>query len=116
MALVLTSKNRTARLVFSGDPAVPAAVADRSIKAWVPVDSVAGGAAGATVAEVRALSWLEWTEVEALAPDRQVVRVVELGLVSFDGDRAAVAVFLADPPAELVVPLYRAISDLTWGN
>lgn len=110
--IVLTSKSRTARLVFSGDPAAPPNV-DKAAKAWVPAD---GAGAGATVAEVRALSWLEWTEVEALAPDRQVVRVVELALVSFDGDRKVAEAFLADPAAELMVPLYRAISDLTWGN
>jgi hypothetical protein len=153
-----TSKSRTQRLVFTGDPAVtvkpeilaarrsswtkrqviaalaelPAettAVARAELEAkaraeleavavpreWVPVEDCSA-VTGATVAKVRALSWVEDQEGQGLAADKQIMRVVECGLVDLDGDSKAAKDFLADPMAELVIPLYRAISDLTWGN
>ena len=158
MALILTSKARTARLVFSGDPAVtltPAALqrhaarwqrqqvavalaalaadatddAKREVEAltrantdaltmprvWVPVDDCSS-VDGATIASVRALSWLEDQEAQALPPDRQIMRVIESGLVDFNGSTDDRAAFLAAPSAPLVSSLYRAICDLTWGN
>ena len=53
---------------------------------------------------------------EALPAEAQIMRNIELGLVDIDGDREAAAKFRTDPVASLVVPLYRAIVDLTWGN
>jgi hypothetical protein len=156
--ITTTSKSRTQRLVFTGDPAVKvkadsleaqrsswtkrqvaAALADLPKDAteleraelearcraeleavavprvWVPVEDCTT-TEGATVAAVRGLSWLEDQESQALAADQQIMRVLERGLVSLDGNEKAAQDFLADPRAELVIPLYRAISDLTWGN
>lgn len=84
-------------------------------KVWLPVEDCQA-IAGATVAEVRALSWTEDQEAQALPPDRQIMRVLERGLLTLGGSETCAKEFLASPPAELVVPLYRAISDLTWGN
>lgn len=156
--ITTTSKSRTQRLVYSGDPAVqakPEALAARrhvwerrqvlavladlpkgtsdearaaaeqralaevqaapAPKVWLPVDECSD-TTDATVAEVRALSWLEDQEAQALAADRQIMRVLELGLVKLDGAESKAKDFVADPRAELVIPLYRAICDLTWGN
>ncbi|MBM5812797.1 MAG: hypothetical protein FJ191_12690 [Gammaproteobacteria bacterium] len=114
--LVLTSKSRTARLVFSGDPAVELAGDRPAAAAWVPADR-AVKTDGAHVVEVRALSWIEWTEAEALKPGEQIAAVVKAGLVGIEpGGAEARAAFLADPNPALVTPLYSAISALTWGN
>jgi hypothetical protein len=114
MALVLTSRARTARLVFSGDLAVTLKAGDPRKSAWLPVDEAAEVQADATVAEVRALSWLQYQEAEALEPAQQILAVIRAGLVSIDNQPPDA--FLADPAASLVVPLYRAIADITWGN
>lgn len=156
--ITTTSKGRTQRLVYSGDPAVqarPEALAARRAvwerrqvlavladlpkgtgdearlaaeqkataevkaaaapKVWLPVDECSS-TEGATVAQVRGLNWLEDQEAQALPADKQILRVLELGLVDLDGSIEAAKAFLADPRAELVIPLYRAVCDLTWGN
>lgn len=116
--LVLTSKHRTAQLVFSADPQVVFAEGKRPDKpAWVPVGE-AVAVEGCHVADVRALSWLEWTEAEALKlPGENMLAVVRAGLVGFgDAENKVRAAFLADPNPALVTPLYHAIAGLTWGN
>ena len=156
--ITTTSKSRTQRLVYSGDPAVqpkPDTLAQRRVvwerrqvlavladlpkgtgdearlaaeqraqaevqtaaapKVWLPADECSS-TEGATVAQVRGLSWLEDQEAQALPADKQILRVLELGLVELDGSTEVAKLFLADPRAELVIPLYRAICDLTWGN
>lgn len=158
MSLALTTKARTAKLVYSGDPSVsltPDSLAKRTERwrrqqvaaalaslpseatederrvaesaaverageapfprVWVPVDECSSYA-GATVATVRPLSWMEDQEAQGLAPAEQIRRYVELGLVDFDGDPTARKEFLADSAAPLVAPLYRAINELTWGS
>lgn len=82
---------------------------------WVPVEDCSD-VTGATVAAVRGLSWIEDQEAQTMKPDQQIMRVLELGLVSLGGTEQGAKDFRADPRAELVVPLYRAICDLTWGN
>ena len=84
-------------------------------RAWVPADECES-TTGATIANVRALSWLEDQEVQALPPAQQIARAVELGLVDLDGSLDVRAAFLKAPPAPLFAPLYRAICTLTWGN
>lgn len=144
MAIVTTSTAKTVQLVYSADPSVTletkaavrrkAAQLARVRKAVgdnvaeldkaeaAPLEACFVGldecksATGATTFRVRALSWLEYQEAEALAPEAQIMRNIELALVDIDGDRDAAAKFRADPVASLVVPLYRAIVDLTWGN
>lgn len=158
--MITTSKNRTVRLVYTGDLAVQlassackqrmdarerreikAALAelpqgateaakDAAVtatlerlldvplaKAWVPVDECEKSQ-GALVAKVRALNWLEDQEAQGLPADKQIMRVIELGLVELavDGDVDGAKAFLVDPRADLVIPLYRAICDVTWGN
>jgi len=158
--MITTSKGRTVRLVYTGDPAVQltsaalkqrmdarerrelkaaqaelpkdATEADKDAavtatlerlvdaplpKAWVTVDEC-DKSQGALVAKVRALNWLEDQEAQGLPADKQILRVIELGLVELavDGDVDGAKEFLADPRADLVIPLYRAICDLTWGN
>lgn len=158
MSIVLTTKARTAELVYSGDPSVsltPDSLAKRTERwrrqqvaialaslpseatederrvaesaaverageapfprVWVPVDECSSYA-GATIATVRPLSWMEDQEAQGLAPAEQIRRVLELALVDFDGDVGKKKAFLADSPATLVSPLYRAVNELTWGS
>lgn len=144
MAIVTTSTAKTVQLVYSADPSVtldPKAATRRKAAQLARVRKAVGdnvaeldkaeaapldpcfvtldeakSATGATLFRVRALSWLEYQEAEAMAPEAQIMRHMELGLIDIDGDREAAAKFRADPVASLVVPLYRAIVDLTWGN
>ena len=82
---------------------------------WVPSDE-ADCKASATKVAVRALSWLEYQESESLEAQAQIMRHLELGVVSVDGSTDKAKDMLASPSAPLVVPLYQAISELTWGN
>ena len=131
MAILTTATSRTVRLVYTGDPSVrcrpaqpaqpaPAtdtkqATDDKLDRRWLPTDEVESYI-DATVALVRALSWIEYETVRGLDPVEQVRRVVDLGLVEIDGSTAKRDEFLKSPTAFLVTPLYRAIVDLTWGN
>lgn len=82
---------------------------------WVPADE-ADCKPSATKVAVRALSWLEYQEAESLEAQAQIMRHLELGVVSVDGSTDKAKDMLASPSAPLVVPLYQAISELTWGN
>jgi hypothetical protein len=144
MAIITTSTAKTVQVVYSADPSVALdtkAATRRKAAQLARVRRVVGDNAveldkaeaaplepcfvgldecktvtGATTFRVRALSWLEYQEAEALPAEAQIMRNIELGLVDIDGDREAAAKFRTDPVASLVVPLYRAIVDLTWGN
>lgn len=83
--------------------------------AWVNLDEC-DTSTGATVATIRALSWLEDQEARDLPAAQQIVRTVQLGLVELDGAAAGAEAFKADPAAKLMTPLYHAIAELTWGN
>lgn len=107
-----TSEQARAAAQAKAEAEAKAAAAPR---VWLPADECSS-TEGATVAQVRGLSWLEDQEAQALPADRQIMRVLELGLVELDSSAEAAKLFLADPRAELVIPLYRAICDLTWGN
>jgi hypothetical protein len=82
---------------------------------WVPADE-ADCKASATKVSVRALSWLEYQEAESLEAQAQIMRHLELGVLAVDGSADKAKDMLASPAASLVVPLYQAISELTWGN
>lgn len=73
-------------------------------------------AADATRFDIRALSWLEYQAADSLEPEAQIMSHIEHGLTAIDGSADKAAEFRAMPPAHLVIPLYRAIVDLTWGN
>lgn len=142
MSIVTTSTARTARLFWSGDSAVtvtdevlaqlqPKQTADDALPEAEPANkpvvpkplkpqfvraSMCKVEASATAFDCKALSYLQYQELEALPADDQIARVVNLCLVSIDGDANRAADFLAAPPADLWVPLYRACAALTWGN
>lgn len=142
MAIITTSTSKTISIVYSADPAVKLkgkaaeqrkqAQVERDMRGkdeadragieaqplapcFVPVDEATVGS-DATMIQIRALSWLQYQEAEALAPEAQIMRHLEHGLVSINGSTDEAARFLREPVASLVVPLYRAIVDLTWGN
>lgn len=142
MAIVTTSKAKVVAVYFSGDPSIkikPKAAearkatqvartmrgkdeADRPAVEAAPLeacfltsDEVTAGA-DATRFDIRALSWIEYQEAEAMPPEAQIARHIEHGLVAIDGSEQRAAEFRQFPVAQLVIPLYRAVVDLTWGN
>ena len=138
MAIVTTATNRTARLFWSGDAAVtvtdealariqPKATDDAPPEAelaakpavrprmFVPA-ALCTVTADATSFDVRALSYLQAQEHEALTIEAQIAAVNKACLVAIDGDPTKAEQFLAAPPAELWIALFRAVGQLTWGN
>lgn len=142
MAIVTISTNKTVAVIYSGDGAVklkpkaaeqrkqaqveremrgkdeaakPAVEAQPLAPCFVSLDEATVGS-DATIIQIRALSWLQYQEAEALAPEAQIMRHLEHGLVSINGSTDEAGRFLREPVASLVIPLYRAIVDLTWGN
>jgi hypothetical protein len=85
------------------------------LRVFVPA-SACEAVEGATVFAVRALSWAESEAARSLAADKQIAHVVATALQSIDGSEALAQAFLAQPDARLMVPLYRAVQDHTWGN
>jgi len=107
MAVVLTRTTQTVEYVYSADPAIAAG----GDPAMLPAT---GQPPAATRFGLRALSWLEDQALrDAVAAD-QVLGYVRTAVVAVDGGDPAA--FLADPNPALVLPLYRAAVDLTWGN
>ena len=142
MAIVTTSTAKTVAVYYSGDPSVKlkskaaearkaaqvarqmrgreesarAAVEAAALESCFATSDEVTAGSDATRFEVRALSWLEYQAAEAMAPEAQIMAHIEHGLASIDGSAERAAEFRASPPAHLVIPLYRAIVDLTWGN
>jgi hypothetical protein len=142
MAIVTTSTAKTVAVYYTGDPAVklkPKAAEARKLaqvernmrgrdEAVRPVVEAAALepffasadevtlAPNATAFELRALSWLEYQAAEAMAPEAQIMAHIEHGLASIDGSAERAADFRKAPVAQLVIPLYRAIVETTWGN
>ncbi len=146
MSIVTTSTARTARLFWSDDPAVTVTdevLAQLQPKQAEPVDATTAVASGdalpapkppeprprmfvpagmctvtadATSFDVRALSYLQAQEHGEQPIDVQIARANKACLVAIDGDADKAAQFLAAPPAELWLALYRAVGRLTWGN
>lgn len=107
MAVVVTRTDRVVEFVYSGDPAI----ADPGEGRMLPAE---GHPAEATRFGLRALSWLEdQTLRDGVAADH-IIGYLRASLRTIDG--ADPAAFLADPNPALVVPLYRAAIDCTWGN
>lgn len=142
MAIITTSTNKTISIVYTGDPSVKIKAKaaelrklqqveremrgkDESARAvieaqplapcFISADEATVGS-DATLIQIRALSWLQYQEADALPPEAQILKHLEHGLISISGSTDEAARFMREPVAMLVIPLYRAIVDLTWGN